>query len=619
MGFMKRLVCCTALGAVFAGAPEAAVAAAAPAAAFFQDAETANARMAPDGRHVAMASGEAGVRMGLVVVDLATMKPRVLARFPNADVGAIYWLNDKRMIFSVINIPPGATDSMAGMYAIDVDGSNLTGLEKLNAGARRFNQMDCFACGERPTGLLVHHMPENSDKLFINVVFQGNHGIGKLDSRTRIIDEVQLPGWSFAWVVDDEERVRVALSHQDGQQVLHYRGHEGDWRTVASVASASSLAFRPVYFGNNTLYVATRNGGNDGAIYRYDLDKASVADEPLISAPGFDVGVDWLSDGRKIYGVRVTSDSERTIWFDAQMKATQAAVDALLPDTVNRIQRPHRGQTPYLLVDAYSPARPNRWLVFNRDTLRFTQLGAAFPAVDPARTGVMEFVRYPARDGMQIPAYVTVPRSGSGKQLPTVVLLGGAAGQRNGDWTWQPDVQFLASRGYAVIQPQPRGTQGFGLAHLRLGDKDRASGAQNDVADSAAWAIAQGIADPKRICVIGTLHGGYLALTALTRDGALFRCGAGIAAVGALPGVIGKPLLLAYGKQDDISAAQGQRLATALRKAGNDQLEFHEYEVRPEDASLAANRIDLWTRIDRFLGQHIGPAAGPASAPTATP
>ncbi|UUZ56371.1 hypothetical protein LP419_14880 [Massilia sp. H-1] len=193
---------------------------------------------------------------------------------------------------------------------------------------------------------LVHHSPERSDNFFIHVRFGGENGIGKVNARTKIIDEVDVPNWSYAWAVDEEERVRVTLSMGDGQTVLNYRGRTGDWRKVARFDPNAGDAFYPVLFANDALYVASRKGGNESGIYRYDLEQGRIADEPLVSAPGFDVVIDWLSDGKKIVGVRVTTDAQRTIWFDAQMKQLQEEIDALLPNTVNRVQRPHLQPDP---------------------------------------------------------------------------------------------------------------------------------------------------------------------------------------------------------------------------------------------------------------------------------
>jgi dipeptidyl aminopeptidase/acylaminoacyl peptidase len=218
----------------------------------------------------------------------------------------------------------------------------------------------------------------------------------------------------------------------------------------------------------------------------------------------------------------------------------------------------------------------------------------------------MEFMRYPARDGLQIPAYLTLPRNGNGKNLPTIVLIGESPTARSAFWAWQPHVQFLASRGYAVIQPQMRGTPGFGLAYRRAGHKQLDLGIQDDVADGVKWAIAQGIADPSRVCIIGTSKGAYTALSALHKDAGLFRCAVGISALGALPAALKQPVLLAFGAQDPVMAAEGKKLADALRANGNAQVEFQLYDEHGQDWSLAANRIDLWTRIEQFLARHTG-------------
>ncbi|MEG1056009.1 MAG: TonB-dependent receptor, partial [Janthinobacterium sp.] len=128
-----------------------------------------------------------------------------------------------------------------------------------------------------------------------------------------------------------------------------------------------------------------------------------------------------------------------------------------------------------------------------------------------------------ARDGLTLPAWLTLPK-GSGRQLPLVVLIHDGPWQR-GDWGWDPASQFLASRGYAVLEPDYRGSTGLGARHFRAGWKQWGLAMQDDIADAARWAITEGIADPQRICLAGGGYGGYATLMGLGRDPALFRCG----------------------------------------------------------------------------------------------
>ena len=127
-------------------------------------------------------------------------------------------------------------------------------------------------------------------------------------------------------------------------------------------------------------------------------------------------------------------------------------------------------------------------------------------------------MRFKARDGLSIPMYVTLPRHGARKNMPTVVLIHGGPWVRGRTWGWNRDTQFLASRGYAVLEPEFRGSLGYGFKHFKAGWGQWGLAMQDDVADAARWAITQGIADPKRICIAGASYGGYAALMGLARS-----------------------------------------------------------------------------------------------------
>jgi dipeptidyl aminopeptidase/acylaminoacyl peptidase len=282
-----------------------------------------------------------------------------------------------------------------------------------------------------------------------------------------------------------------------------------------------------------------------------------------------------------------------------------------------------------VLVDAYSDVQDHLYLLYHRQTKKLWKVGEARPQLDKARMSRMSMVHYQARDGMRIPAYITLPAGGPQKQAPMVVLMGETQWKRNGSWAWNDEVQFLASRGYIVLQPNSRGTPGFGSAHA---------------------AVAQGYAAPARICIAGSGYGGYAAMMALARDPSLFKCGISWSGYTDLPamfsrewkhivpprklaalyasvgspkqdeklleqisplhnaGRITQPVLLAYGKEDGrVPFSDGRKFYQALT-ATNRQVEWLEYTPDPEDAKTQAKRIDLWRHIEAFLGQHTGRA-----------
>jgi acetyl esterase/lipase len=159
---------------------------------------------------------------------------------------------------------------------------------------------------------------------------------------------------------------------------------------------------------------------------------------------------------------------EVTQWLDTDAKALQARVDTLLPNTANRIQLPRRGPSPHLLVQSFADKQPWITLLYQRETGKLTRVGVSHPAIKPQQMGQADFIRYKARDGPDIPAYISLPAGGAGKNLPLVVLVHGGPWVRGFSWQWDAEVQFLASRGYAVLQPEFRGSTGFGAASAQF-------------------------------------------------------------------------------------------------------------------------------------------------------
>ncbi|MFA9216738.1 MAG: alpha/beta hydrolase family protein, partial [Sphingomonadaceae bacterium] len=435
---------------------------------------------------------------------------------------------------------------------------------------------------------------------------------------------------------------------------LHYRDPlSKEWRKLVSYNgyTGGKGAFTPLAFGpDGTLYVVSHAGQDKSAVYTYDLVNNKVADKPLIEVQGFDFNGHLIMGRDKLLGVRYIGENEDTVWLDDGMKALQAEVDKKLPSTVNLLTLPQQPDTPWVMVVSYSDRQPRATLLYNRDTKALRGVGGSHPAIKVEQMGHQTVVQYPARDGLPIPARLTLP-AGRDKNLPLVVLVHGGPYVRGGSWGWDAEAQFLASRGYAVLQPEFRGSTGYGNAHFRAGWKQWGLKMQDDLADGARWAIAQGTADPHRICIAGGSYGGYATLMGLVNDPDLYRCGvdwAGVTDINlmydghwfissdlpeqfkhyGMPQLIGDqqqdaaqlkatsplqqaarikaPLLLAYGGADlRVAIYHGPRFYKAV-KDSNPQVEWIEYPEEGHGWHVPKNRLDFWRRVERFLDQQIG-------------
>ncbi|HEX7440270.1 MAG TPA: alpha/beta fold hydrolase [Caldimonas sp.] len=185
-----------------------------------------------------------------------------------------------------------------------------------------------------------------------------------------------------------------------------------------------------------------------------------------------------------------------------------------------------------MFVFSVGDVDPGTWYVIDTHAMSMKKVASAKPEIDPGRMLHKQIVSYPSLDGLSIPAYLTLPRDAR-SALPAVLLIHGGPVARD-DWFWDPVVQMLASRGYAVLQPQFRGSAGFGDKFEEAGYGQWGLAMQDDVTAGAQWPVSEGLADPSRLCIYGGSYGGYAAMWGLAKTPDLFRCGISFAGVSDL-------------------------------------------------------------------------------------
>jgi dipeptidyl aminopeptidase/acylaminoacyl peptidase len=659
------------IAAAAAEAPAQAAAALPSLAAFFDNSSFGGALLSPSGRYLAARSGAPGRRMILAVIDLQTNTPKAVAAFSDADIGHMVWVNDERLAFDVTDrdVGPGDTFLGAGLYAVNRDGSNLRQLA--DRGVQGF-------ISEAPSLAAPKHLPwhtfllgqagaQDSDSIYVASYEFGFGGqvlgvnLLNLNTVTGKATTVQRPARVDGWMLDHQGKPRLAFGHERDRTTIYYLDPASEqWRSLASYRSytGGKEAILPEGFGpDGTLYVSARGGQDTLSLYAFDYKTGKVQAEPLVETKGYDFTGDLIANRTRLLGVRFLTDAQGSAWFDPAMKTVQDKIDKLLPGTVNLVSVPANPDAPWVLVRSYSDVQPSIYILYNKQTGQLNKVGEARPAIDVRRMGRQEVLRYKARDGLEIPALLTRPAGApKGARLPLVVLVHGGPYMRGTNWGWNADSQFLASRGYAVLEPEFRGSAGYGARHFMAGWKQWGLAMQDDVADGARWAIAQGIADPKRICIAGASYGGYATLMGLARDPDLYRCGVewvGVTDIQLLydghwsftsdlsdewkeygmPEMIGdpvkdaaqlaatsplqqaarirQPLLMAYGGVDHrVPIYHGKKFYDAVTKT-NKNVEWIEYDEEGHGWSLPKNRIDFWGRVEKFLDRQIGKGATP--------
>ncbi|MBK0394129.1 prolyl oligopeptidase family serine peptidase [Ramlibacter algicola] len=647
----RRGVMLAALGAAAVGAMAAAPEPI-PVQVFFESPAIREAVLSPSGRHLAIIAKNKDDHTQLVILDTETMKPFVAAGSPKLDVVGPIWVNDKRLIYRLGDLERTYSyyAGIGGMYAVDRDGGEPRDL--MGTSSERTMNFN-------PPSFAGTTWMRDSDTIFVAMPQTANHYeldhvlVRKLDTRTGRM--TPLPafsrGWGWTFDPDDEPRFVTTVA-REGKGTNYVRDPAtGEWKDIGSYDIFAGEGDLDVvgFADRNTAYVVRKPKGHEfKALYTFDIKARTFSADPLVEAKGFDLEPVIIRSRNQVLGVRYETDAVSTIWVDEGMKKMQADIDKVLPSTINVISVPLRAEVPIALVRAYSDQVPTVIFLYDTKTGKLQEIGKSRPAVDPARMAQLDFVKLKTRDGLSMPAWVTTPRDGKKGPRPMVVLVHGGPYVRGGSWNWSPDAQFLASRGYLVLEPEFRGSTGFGFSYFKAGWKQWGLGMQNDVADATRWAIEKGMADPKRICIAGASYGGYATLMGLANDPDLYKCGinwVGVTDIDLLYSItwsdsselykqygmpvlvadrekdaaqikatspiqlaakIRQPLMLAYGGEDDrVPMKHGTAFRDAVMQT-NPNVEWIEYPYEGHGWFQLKNNVDFWTRVEKFLAKNIG-------------
>ncbi len=596
-----------------------------------------------------------GERMQLIVIDLGTQKARAVAGFGDADIARFRWINDRRLVFSIEDQAAAMGDQPGrGLFAVDADGGDL---RELMPTLKKQANSATYVGTYRSARYLARC--RGTDDILTIKAESGKKGVYVMRQNTRTGREsslvIGISGDIVGAYADTAGELRAVLSMDKEGHVLvwHRAGAEAKWGEVARFESLyGSDVWFPVGFSTDgkVMWVSGHLGRDPAAIYAFDLERRQLG-EMVIAHPSADVegGLHFDPDNGQLLGITVEADKLQDNWFDADWARAQTTVDAALPGRVNRLDGNARSR---ILVRSYSDRDPGRYYLYDVEKRRLSEQLAVRPEIAPAQMAEMRMIHYEARDKLHIPAYLTLPIAGPATKLPLVVLVHGGPYFVRDHWGFNSEVQFLASRGYAVLQPQFRGSAGFGDRLFRAGWKTWGLAMQDDVTDGVRALDEQGIVDPKRVCIMGASYGGYAALMGLARDPDLYRCGIDFAGVSdirlmfsigysdfadslwadfGMKELIGDPeklasqfavtspaeqaarikapALLAYASDDHrVPIKHGERMRDALKAAGK-PFEWRVFTGEGHGLMKTENRLAFYRSVEAFLGTHLASAA----------
>ncbi len=412
----------------------------------------------------------------------------------------------------------------------------------------------------------------------------------------------------------------------------------GEWEMHHELMAADREGMQPVTLDidGRTVYMSDNTGVDRAVLKKYDLIDRTLS-EPIFSGD-FEASGVVQSSQPSSYGkiIAYVGEGSKTVikYVDDAEAKLQANIEAALPKGQEHRVVSRSDDSKVIVVRSSGPQEPASFaLLINGKEL--LPLGRSYPQLDPTKLNEMKYVEYEARDGLTIPAYLTIPKYAEAP-YPTVIMPHGGPWARD-FYGWDMWAQFLANRGYAVLQPQYRGSEGWGQNLWRAGDREWGQKMQDDKDDGAAWLVEEGIASKDRIAIYGYSYGGYAAMAAVVRPNSPYQCaisGAGLAELRTFdkitfdnpfgrefqnPTIAGMspmdhiedaniPLYIFHGDRDQrVPVDQSRKYYKALKKAGKD-VEYNEIpDLWHSLPWWPTHHLNVLSNLEDYLGNRCGP------------
>lgn len=595
---------------------------------FFRNPEQTGHQLSPDGRWIAYLAPWQS-RLNIHVRPTAGGEPKRVTAETARDIRRFFWKGNDRLLYT----KDFGGDENDHVVSVDREGNGLKDLTPY----------------EGVRAEIVDELPDLDESILVSHnrrdarVFD----VYRVDVATGASTLVaENPGNVTGWLADHAGRLRLATASDGVNSTLLYRETEADaFRPILTTNFREQA--EPAFFtpDNRRLY-AVSNIGRDKAA-AVVLDPATGREvEVLYQNPDVDVGRLAYSRARKtLTAASYTTWRIERRFFDPEVERHFRALQSMLPGYEIGIASANKAEDLWIVSAAGDRTRGARYL-YDTKTRRLTKLAEVSPWLPEGELAEMKPVAYTARDGLTIHGYLTLPKGREAAGLPVVVNVHGGPWARD-TWRFNPEVQFLANRGYAVLQPNFRGSTGYGRGFVEASFKQWGRAMQDDVSDGVKWLVAQGIADPKRVCIYGGSYGGYATLAGLAFTPELYACGIDYVGVSNLftffesippywkpfaemmyemvghperdkalleaaspvfhADRIRAPLLIAQGARDPrVKKAESDQMVEAMRKRGVEV----EYLVKDNEGHgfhNEENRFELYGAMERFLARHLAP------------
>lgn len=595
---------------------------------FFKNPESSAYQLSPNGQYISyLAPYER--RMNIHVKNLETNEVTRVTDLTDRSVSGYMWATNERLLY----VRDFGGDENYHILAVNIDGSgnvDLTPFEKVQAGLIDDLEND----EEHVLVSLNTRNPQCFDPYRLNIV------TGELT----ILAEN--PGYITSWMTDHDGKLRLATATDGVNTSILYRKTEAEeFQNVLTTNFRESVSPLFFTFDNQHVYASSNLGRDKAAIVKFDIENGQEI-EVLFSHDEVDVnGLSYSKKRQVLTTISYTTWKRQFHFLDESRANLQATLEKKLGDYEIVIASANKAEDTFL-IRTFSDRSLGAYYIYFQEDDRLEQIAEVSPWLDENELAAMQPIQYQSRDGWTIHGYLTLPKGVEAKNLPVVVNPHGGPWARDG-WGFNPEVQFLANRGYAVLQMNFRGSTGFGRAFWEASFKQWGLSMQDDITDGVNWLVEEGIADANRVAIYGGSYGGYATLAGITLTPDVYACAIDYVGVSnlftfmntippyweqfrqMLYEMVGNPddkednarmkvtspvylidkikapLLIAQGANDPrVAQAESDQMVEALRNNGIDV----EYILKTNEGHgfrNEENRFEFYEAMESFLGKYL--------------
>lgn len=595
---------------------------------FFRNPEKTAFRLSPNGEYFSyLAPWEK--RLNVFVQKIGTDQAVRITSEKDRDIAGYLWKGNNRILF----LKDTGGDENFQLYGVNIDGSDLKGLTVFEKVRTELIDDLKDVDGEIIVGLNKRN-PQVFDPFRLNVVS------GEM---TQLAEN---PGNITGWMTDHDGKLRLATTSDGVNQTILYRDTEKDqFKPILTTSFKETMSPQLFTFDNKMLYALSNLGRDKSALVTFD-PATGKEKEVLFETQEADIeGIDFSRKDKKLLSVSWTTDLEKEHFFDQDAEAMKKKLEEKLPGYQVSIGSTNKDENKFM-IRTYSDKSRGAYYMFDKTSGELKKLADLTPWLNEKELCDMKPITYKSRDGLTIQGYLTLPKGYDPKNLPVVINPHGGPWARD-YWGFNPEVQFLANNGYAVLQMNYRGSTGFGKSFWESSFKQWGRTMQDDISDGVKWLADQGIADPKRVAIYGGSYGGYATLAGLTLTPELYAAGVDYVGVSnmftfmkTIPPywkpmldmfyeMVGNPktdslklaevspvyhvdkivapLFVAQGANDPrVNKAESDQIVDALKKRGI----AVEYMVKDNEGHgfhNEENRFDFYRSMLAFLDKHLKP------------